>query len=812
MIKDELVPSENPLESSPKYRKDLAGGLLYKVLLSLYKSTSSKSRSCLVDLHRPLSSGLQTYQEKPSEFPMKKAMPKLEGPVQASGEAVFVNDLPRFQRELYAVFTLADVASATIKSIDASEALKLPGVTHFLTADDIIGENNYMFAGHMFDIPQHEVFASREVFYNGQPLGLILAETQAAALEGAKHVKVTYSEIRRPIISLEESLEKEMEFKHVRKTVVVGTPTEAWNIVDQMVEGTVRMGSQYHFYMETQVSLAVPSEDGIDLYSSTQFSDICHHAAAQVIGKPLNFINLTVPRLGGAFGGKTFDPALLSAAATLAAYVSDRPVRLNLDLASNMRIFGKRPAFIAKYKAGFNNDGHVQVVDIDYAIDAGFNEHGHIYVSDCATYLDMSYYVPNWNWVGRTMKMKTNKKTVQPTRAPGAVPAALIIETIMEHVAKTLNKHPIQVKELNLYQNGHRDIYGHVLQNCNLMEVWRRLKDVAEVDTRLNQVDVFNQDNTWRKRAITLTPCKHGILYLGPGFGATVSIFCRDGSVVITQGGVEMGQGLYTKVAQGVAHVLGVPLENIRVRPLQSISSPNSTLTAASITSESAMQAAIDAAQTLKERMRPIREKFPDLDWSELCLKCDASGVDLSVRCFNKHKLDDHPTFNYNTYCTAATETEVDVLTGQSQIRRVDIVADYGESLNPVIDIGQTEGAYIMGLGGYMLEETKFDMETGRILSDGTWNYKPPTTKDIPIDWRIHLLPDTPNPSGVRSAKACGEPGISLSTGALLANKQAVEYARHELLGVSDFIPVDAPFTPEKTQQGVGLDESVLLL
>ncbi|RUS86926.1 hypothetical protein EGW08_005331 [Elysia chlorotica] len=718
-IKNELEPTESPLEASSKYRKDLAGGLLYKVLLGLQKSRAPKVWSGPDDLHRPVSSGMQTFLEMSQEFPLKRAGPKMDATVQVTGEAVYVNDMPKLQHELYAAFTLADVASATIESIDASEALKLPGVTHFLSAKDIIGENHYKFSGNLFNMPQHEVFASREVHYNGQPLCLILAETQGAANEGAHRVKVTYSEIRPPVLTVEESLAKDMEYKHVRKTVVVGEPDEAWSMVDQRVEGEVRMGSQYHFYLENQVSLAIPSEDGIDLYSSTQFSDICHHAAAQIIGKPLNFINITVPRVGGSFGGKSFDPALLSSAATLGAYISERPVRLNLDLNSCIRIFGKRPPIVAKYKAGFNNEGSVQVVDIDFVTDIGFTDQGSMFTEDAATYMDMSYYVQNWNWVGRSMK--TNKKTMQPVRAPGAVPSALIIESIMEHVAKSLDKHPIQVKEMNLYQNGHQDIYGRILENCTLKEVWRRLKDLADVEGRLRLVDNFNKENMWKKRAITMTPCKHGIQYFGPGFGATVSIYCRDGSVAITQGGVEMGQGLYTKVAQGVAHVLGVPLENIKVRPLQGISSPNTSLSAASITSESTMKAAIKASEILKERMKPIRDKFPDADWKELCIKCDANKIDMSARYFNKHELFDHPVFNYNTYSAAATETEVDILTGESQIRRVDIMADYGESLNPVLDIGQTEGAYIMGLGNYLLEDTKFDMKTGRILTDGTW-------------------------------------------------------------------------------------------
>ncbi|GFO39136.1 xanthine dehydrogenase/oxidase [Plakobranchus ocellatus] len=486
------------------------------------------------------------------------------------------------------------------------------------------------------------------------------------------------------------------------------------------------------------------------------------------------------------------------------------PVRLNVDLASCIRIFGKRQPFVAKYKAGFTQEGDVKVVDVEILGDSGYTDHGAIYTHHCIHFMDMGYFVPNWNIVGKVMQ--TNKKSMTPTRAPGTVPGALIIESIMENVAKALNKHPVLVKEINLYQKGQKDIVGHTLSNCTIREVWRRLKDIAEVEGRLRQVEAFNQENKWKKRAITMTTCKHHMHHFGPGLGATVTIYGRDGSVAVTQGGVEMGQGLYTKVAQGVAHVLGVPWEIIKVKPMQGISSPNSMVSGGSIASESAMQAAIGAAQILKERMQPIREKFPDADWKELCQKSEANKLDLSARFFNGHELGGDHVASYHTYCAGVIETEVDILTGESQIGRVDIMADYGESLNPVIDIGQTEGAFIMGVGCFLTEDTKFDKETGRILTDGTWNYKPPTIKDIPIDWRIHLLPDTPNPFGVRSSKASGEPSIGLATGALLANKQALEAARKDLFGAKDFIPVDAPFTPEKALQSVGLDESVLAL
>ncbi|BFZ03307.1 hypothetical protein BsWGS_06345 [Bradybaena similaris] len=804
ILKGELKPESGELLSSPQYRQELSVSLLYKVLLGIYNPDNPKLRSGTEYLHRPISSGLQTYQEMKNEWPLKTALPKKTAPLQASGEAQFVNDIPTFQHELFAAFVPAGVAAATLVDIDASEALKLPGVVSFLSAKDIPkgGTNNYMVSSGYFQFKAQELFATKDIGFSGQPVGIILAETQSQANAAARKVKVNVSTIHPPVLTIEESIAQNKQYEFGVKEFVLGTPDETWSTVDKTIEGECRMGSQYHFYLETQVSLAVPSEDGIDLYAAAQFSDMNQHAASGIIGKPMNFVNITVPRLGGGFGGKAWDACAMSAAATLGAYVTGRPVRMSLDLETNMQLCGKRSPILAKYKAGFSNSGDLQVVDVDLYMDCGQLDSNASELDHMMSYMDMGYFVPNWKI--RPHPMWTNKQTMSPTRAPGSVPAAFVIETIMEHVAKSLNKHPTVVKEINLYEKHHKDLYGHDMKDCTIRELWRRLKDTAEVEARIRQVDAFNQENLWKKRGITMTTSKYGIMYFGPGYGATVSIYARDGSVAVSQGGVEMGQGLHMKVAQGVAHALGVPLDNIKVRPNQGIIAPNNTVTGGSTGSECSMQAAVEASNILKERMRPIREKFPDADWKELCEHCAKSNIDLSAR-YTYSPGPGNPKFHYFSYCAAVVETEVDILTGESQIRRVDIMADFGESLNPTIDIGQVEGAFVMGLGCYLSEDIKFDGRTGRILNDGTWEYKPPTTKDIPIDWRIYLLPDTPNPSGLRSSKAVGEPPISLSVGVLLANKLAIQSARKDLFGADDFMPTVAPYTVEKAQQSVGL-------
>ncbi|XP_059139151.1 uncharacterized protein LOC131927492 [Physella acuta] len=812
ILKEEIAPDKGQLLASTSYRKSLALTLLYKAFLKICQPSDERLTSGQWSLNHPVSSGLQTYPILTKESPLKVALPKQTATLQASGETVYVNDIPNFQHELYGAFVISTVASAILESIDPSEALNMPGVVKFLTAKDIPegGKNDYMASSGLIKLKQEELFATREITFCGQTLGLIIAKTIGQAKAAARKVKVTYSEIFEPILTLQDSIAHNKEYDFSPKEYTVGKPDEALQSVDRVVEGECQLGGQFHFYLETQVSLAVPSEDGIDLYAATQHSEMNQYVAAEVIGKPLNFINVTVPLIGGGFGGKNFNSNVVTAAVTLGAYLTRRPVRMSLDLSTDMQISGKRPPVLAKYKAGFSERGELQVVEVDLYIDCGHKDSMNNVIGPMKIfrYMDMGYHVPNWKV--RPHLMFTNKPTMAPARAPGSVPGALIIETIMEHVAASLNIHPIVVKELNLYDNGQFDQLGHEMKHCLMRKVWAQVKEMAEVDQRLKDMESFNQNNLWKKRGLTMSGCKYGMAYVGHGLPATVSIFAGDGSVAVSQGGVEMGQGLYTKVAQAVAYILGVPLENIKVRPNQTIISPNSTISAASIATDSAVFAAIEASKILRERMQPMRNKFPNATWKELCDKCLHNKIDLSARYMFSEGLG-KPFFNYFSYSAAAIETEVDILTGQSCIRRVDIVADYGESLNPALDIGQIEGAFMMGLGSYMFEDILFDEKTGKVLNDSTWEYKPPSAKDIPIDWRIHLMSDVSNPFGVCSSKNVGESPISLSVGVLMANKLAVRSACKDLHKDDSYKPTVAPYTVERIQQSVGLTTDDLI-
>ncbi|CAL1531002.1 unnamed protein product [Lymnaea stagnalis] len=796
----EIDPVDEPVIASPKYRRELAVNLLYKTLLEIYKPSKYTLNSGAASMERPLSSGLQTYQEKKENFPLRQPLPKKTAPLQASGEALYVYDMPTFKQELQAAFVVADVGVGKIHKVDTGAALRIPGVLSYISAADLPkdGVNNYIPKFFMFPGWEEELFATKDVEYAGQAIGIILAETQSLAEEAARKVKVTYGDVQKPILDLEDAIQRNSIFTQATKEMIVGDADEALKRSEVKVEGVVKEGTQYHFYIENQVALSVPTEDGIDLHVTTQCADVVQRSMAQVLGKPMNYFNVTVPRLGGAFGGKIVHTCAIGAAAALATEVTGRPVRLYVDLSTNMKYNSKRFPVLVNYKAGCSKDGKLQAIVLDIYVDAGVRPTPMVF--DFLPLLDQGYFCPNWKV--RLMQMRTNKPVGAATRGPGSVPASLIIETIMEHLAKELGQHPIMLKEVNVYERGQKDIDGVELTHCSLKEIWTRLKQTAEVPARIEDVSRFNKNNQWRKRGLTMCAVKYAMQWFPPGFPTHVSVFSGDGTVTILTSGVEMGQGLYMKVAQAVAYTLKVPLDCVKVKPNQNNVTANAWMTGGSTASERCVAGAIGACNILNERLAPLRAKMPDADWKSLVGAAFLSSVELQAS--STHFNTGSATV-YFTYMTGAVETEVDVLTGEFQVRRVDIMADFGESMNPTIDIGQIEGSFVMGLGAYLSEEVFYDKNTGVVLNDGTWEYKPPTTKDIPIDWRIHLLPDAPNSAGILSSKAVGEPPIGLAVGALLSIKSGVESVREELTGQKLFLPVEAPFTVEKVQQGTGI-------
>ncbi|ESO95691.1 hypothetical protein LOTGIDRAFT_231915 [Lottia gigantea] len=786
----ELIPDAETSLTPASYRKSVAISLFYKYVLGVCDSiVNKKYQSGSAGLTRPVSSGQQTFDSLPAEFPVSKAIPKVDGTLQTTGEAEYISDTPPQPNEVYAAYVISSVANAEIDSMDASLALSMPGVLKFLTSKDIPqGGVNNCYPERLLVI-EEEVFCSGKVIYAGQPLGLIVAEDQMQANIAAGLVQVTYKNMKTPILSIDGAIRAKSFFKPP-DPLNVGDPDGAIAKSDQKINGQVYCGDQYHYQMETQISICYPTEDGMNILAGTQWIDGVQQSVGQVLGIPDSSIVVEVKRLGGAFGSKISRNFPISSACAVAAHILRRPVRLQLDFHTNMKMIGKRVPYLARYEVGCTNDGKLNGIKIDYYADCGTTPND---MSNFAMegWLDNAYYCANWNMT--PYNCRTNKPPNTAARSPGSAPAMFIIETIMEHVAKTLKQDPLELRRVNLYQKGQKTPGGTTLTYCNIQPMVTQLESSADIATRKQQIETFNSANRWKKRGMSVMPLRFGIGWAGAQYNTLVTICNGDGTIAIFHGGVNVGQGINTKVIQVCAYELGVPMDIIRVKKTSSVSNSNSITTGGSITSELICMTVIECCKALNARMAPVKAKMKNPKWKDLVAKCYGEGVDITARYMSEPK-DSSPFAHYSVYGVCASEAELDVLTGEYQILRTDILYDCGISMNPALDIGQAEGGFVMGLGYFLLERTIYDPKTGVNLTSNTWEYHPPMYKDIPIDFRINFLKNVSNPLGVLGSKAVGEPPFCMAVTGLLAVKHAIEAARKEI-NKDMYFTLNAPAT-----------------
>ncbi|XP_052766428.1 xanthine dehydrogenase-like [Mya arenaria] len=802
----ELFPTPGLVLPSPEYRKTVACALLYKFILKVLGSNAGYNFRSGVDvLHdiRPLSSGIQTYDNKQkADWPVHKAVKKLEGDVQVTGEAQFTDDLPPLPGQLCAAIITATVGNATIQSIDPQPAMTVPGVVRVLTALDIPGANDIrvpQLLSPTGNVELEELFCSGKVMYYGQPIGMVVAESQTLADKAARLVKVNYNSISAPVITVDDAIAAKTFFPQPTPPIVVGDPDQAISSAAHSISGVFRTPEQIHFHMETQATNVVPTEDGLQVVSTTQWTDNTQQAISQVTGIPKNRIDVSVKRMGGAYGGKITRNNFIAAACGLAAKLTNRPVRGRMDIQSNLEACGRRYQHRVDFRVGFDDTGLLKGIDLNIYENAGFLPNEQLgFVFSC--YVDNSYFCANWRI--NMNSLRTNIAMTTAVRAPASTPAVMIIENVLEEVARVVNQDPWTVKQLNFYHTGQVTPIGMKLNHCNIDLVYQQLMTSAQVHTRQELFKFYNQDNRWKKRALAVVPVKFGMSSSFDMFTAVVSIYGHDGTIAVTHGGTECGQGINTKVAQVVAYELGVPVDMVSVKPTDSTVAANNATTGGSTTSEGCCRAAIECCKAVNLRITPIKTANPDLDWAKLMSKCVDVGVALTESYTNAGK---HPTggsdlFTYNVYGATCSEVELDVLTGEYQINRVDIVYDCGESLNPMVDIGQVEGAFVMGLGLNLTEAVKYDPSTGQMLCYDTWNYHPPTNKDIPVDFRVSLLKNAPNPVGVLGSKGSGEPPLNTAVSVFFALRKCIEEARKDA-GQTGAFTFEPPATVESVQQ-----------
>jgi xanthine dehydrogenase/oxidase len=876
---------------SRAYRRQLAENYFYKFMLHVAlaidpKKIAAANVSAANHHDRPLSHGTQECTEYPELFPVTKPIIKRAAFVQASGEVRYTQDVPLPVGGLHAAMVKSSRAharfsltrkAATLEALRELLRQKYPEFKALITVADIPAGGAKLI-GLGDDDP---VFSDGIVTSVGAPIGLAVAETIAAARDAAAFIEnecIAYEDLP-AVLTLDEAIKQNTAMPMIRKSKDpdedveqripaltrpgsdlswLGNPDAGLPGTEQ-VTGSLLTNAQAHFYLETMCALAIPGMyDQMTVYNSTQNPNGNQGAIARALGVKTNQITVIVEQIGGGFGAKQNRASLPGAQAAVAARKLNRPVRLLYDRATDSLMVGKRHPYLGQYHMAFTREGILEGVRIDLHSDAGDTY-------DCSfAVMDLSLLQADGCYMAKTFQAngtvyRTNKTSNTAFRTFGNIQPYVIREDAMEHVAHQLSKTlgrkvlPEEVRRKNLYRSGDMKDYdqthhGQRLRFCNIREIWDDLYQWSDFENRERDIREFNRANRWRKRGIAMIPQKYGIAFSEPrgslnASSALVNINMADGSVFVQHGGVEMGQGLHTKIAQVAASTLGIPLEWIRIGGNNSDAIVNAPATAASTGYDLNAGAVDKACRVLRTRLEDFcreLEQFAPHDciegwrtgwadkWKEIVFKAWFNRVNLSAAELYKNphytgvsdrQPTGHPYF-YFVYSAAATEVEVDVLTGEFTILRADVLYDAGKSPNPAIDIGQLEGGFVQGVGFCTTEETVFNDEGG-LVTDNIWSYKPPCTKTIPLDFRLRFYPvdearnaleEQAELHAVKSAKTTGEPSMTLGITAFFAIKRAIMDARRELTGNDDWLTTDVPATCQRIQMNCGVSTDVLTL
>ncbi|XP_034488432.1 aldehyde oxidase 4 [Drosophila innubila] len=788
-----LQPVEMPPEASPEYREKLACSLFYKFLLGSAPKEVVKERlrSGGQLLERPLSSGKQTFETIPKNYPVTQVVQKLEGLVQCSGEAKYMNDLLTNSNAVHCAFVTAKRVGATIERVDARAALQCKGVVAFYTLQDIPGDNNFNNTTLLSDEPE-EIFVAGPVKYYDQPLGVIAALTHDVAVYAATLVQVTYVNSQVKIYTsmkavLADKAEDRIKIMTTKTEDVSRPMPEAGDVIGR---GILELESQYHFTLEPQTTIVVPVEEGLQVFCATQWMDVTQASISRMLKLEANAVQLQVRRVGGAYGAKVTRGNQLACACALVAYKLNRPARFVQTIESMMECNGKRWACRSDYEFQVRANGLIRLLTNNYYEDAGCTLNENVVDFLTRPALPNVYNLTNVNFKVRGTAIRTDAPSSTWCRAPGTAEGIAMTETVLEHIAFACKLDPADARLVNLRPGN------------KMVQLLPRFLASTEYRKRRDEINLFNAQNRWRKRGLGLSLMEFPVsVNIALCYPATVAIYHADGSVVISHGGIEIGQGLNTKVAQVAAFTLEVPLERVRVESTNTIMGANAFVTANSMASEVVGIAVRKACNTLKQRLKPVKQKLgPKAKWEQVVEA--AFNQSISLIATESFKMGDQP--NYSVFGLSLSELELDILTGNHLIRRVDILEDAGESLSPNVDVGQVEGAFVMGLGYYLTELLLYDRQTGRILTNRTWNYHPPGAKDIPIDFRIELLQKSPNPVGFLRSKATGEPAFCLAVGVLFAMQHAIQSAREDAGLPREWVRLGAPTTPETVVLSAG--------
>uniref|UniRef100_A0A9L0KAN0 Aldehyde oxidase/xanthine dehydrogenase a/b hammerhead domain-containing protein n=1 Tax=Equus asinus TaxID=9793 RepID=A0A9L0KAN0_EQUAS len=745
-----------------------------------FPEISDRFLSALEDFPATVPQGVQRYQSVDShqalQDPVGRPIMHLSGLKHATGEAIFCDDIPTVDKELFMALVTSTRAHAKIISVDLSKALELPGVVvDVITAEDIPGTNG---------AEDDRLLAVDKVLCVGQIVCAVVAETEAQAKRAVEETKIAYEDLEPVIFTIEDAI-KHSSFLCPEKKLEQGNVEKAFEEeVDQIVEGEVHVGGQEHFYMETQRVLVIPKTEDkeLDIYVSTQDPAHVQKTVSSTLDIPINRITCHVKRVGGGFGGKVGRPAVLGA---IAAVGTGYPIRLVLDREDDMLITGGRHPLFGKYKVGFMNSGRIRALDIECFINGGCTlDDSELVTEFLILKMENAYKIHNLRFRGRACM--TNLPSNTAFRGFGFPQGTLVTESCITAVAAKCGP---SVREKNMYKTVDKTIYKQAFNPEPLIRCWNECLDKSSFHSRRMQVAEFNKKNYWRKRGLAVVPMKFSVGFAATSFhqaAALVHIY-TDGSVLVTHGGNELGQGIHTKMLQVASRELKVPTSHMHICETSTATVPNTIATAASIGSDVNGR----AVQVLPPVCLPSLRKNPEGTWEDW-----VSGFLSAPRGYEAfmdwEKREGDP-FPYYVYGAASSEVEVDCLTGAHKKIRTDIVMDACCSLNPAIDIGQIEGSFTQGMGLYTTEELKYSPE-GVLYSRGPDDYKIPTITDIPEEFNVSLLPSSQTP-----LTGLGESGMFLGSSVFFAIADAVATARRERDIAEDFT-VRSPATPERVR------------
>ncbi len=738
-----------------------------------------------------------------------------------SGEAVYIDDRLEFPNQLHVYARLSDRAHARIISVDTAPCYAFEGVRIAITHEDIPGLKDI---GPL--LPGDPLLAIDKVEFVGQPVLAVAARSLEIARQAAMAAVIEYEDLE-PVLDVVQAL-RERHFVLDSHSHQRGDSDAALAAAEHRIQGNLHIGGQEHFYLETQISSVMPTEDGgMIVYCSTQNPTEVQKLVAEVLDVSMARIVVDMRRMGGGFGGKETQAASPACLCAVVARLTGQPTKMRLPRVEDMLMTGKRHPFYIEYDVGFDNDGRLHGIALDLAGNCGYSPDLSASIVDRAMFhADNAYYLGDATINGHRCKTNTASNTAY--RGFGGPQGMVAIEEVMDCIARYLGKDPLAVRKTNYYGKTERNVthYHQTVEHNMLEEMTAELEESSQYAERREAIRLFNASSPILKKGLALTPVKFGISFTASFLnqaGALIHIY-TDGSIHLNHGGTEMGQGLNVKVAQVVAEVFQVDIERIQITATNTDKVPNTSPTAASSGTDLNGKAAQNAAEILKQRLiefaaRHFKIEEADVEFRNGHIRAgeqivsfeslaqlawmgqvslSSTGYYKTPKIYYDRSQARGRPFYYFAFGAACSEVIVDTLTGEYKMLRTDILHDVGASLNPAIDIGQVEGGYIQGMGWLTTEELVWN-DKGRLMTNGPAGYKIPAAADMPLDLRVKLVENRKNPEDtVFHSKAVGEPPFMLGISAWCAIKDAVAS-----LADYRFQPkIDAPATPEKVLWG----------